>query len=120
MALLPRASTICCVLFCLLSGFTPNVHCSDPEIACLEIQKSQLKGHHTAAKPPLKSSNERRAVCHGKIFLALVESNMAVKLFWENPPSDKINKPLFPKKMQGVHILCRKHDGLEGYFVLFH
>ena len=69
---------------------------------------------------PLKSSNKRCAVCHGKIFLALVESNMAVKLCWENPPSDKINKPVFPEKKQGVYILYRKRDGVEGYFVVFH
>ena len=119
MALLPRAGTICCVLFCLLSGVTPNVHCSDPEIACLEIQESQLKGHHAVAKPPVKSSNKSSAVSW-EDFLALVECNMAVKLFWENPPSDKINKPVVLEKKQGVHILYRKRHGVEGYFVRFH
>ena len=43
----------------------------------------------------------------GGIFLPLVESNMAAKLFRENPPSDKINQ--FLRRKREEHMSCTEN-----------
>ena len=48
--------------------------------------------HTPGPNHPSNRSSEARGVSWEEFFLALVESNMAAKLFRENPPSDKINQ----------------------------
>ena len=47
-------------------------------------------------------------MCHGRIFWsALVESNMATKLFRENPPSDKISQ--FFRRKSEEYMSCTEN-----------
>ena len=45
--------------------------------------------------------HQRRAVCHGRVFLALVKFKMAERFFKENSPSREINR--FLRRNKGRH-----------------